>query len=120
MGKSSATRARVWLDMTTQLFPSTPEETDPRMLEALASLNQISNAINRIGSEDADQNDLSLQLIVDSARINPRAAPRRTVSAVITPGGAQKAIARKKDERKSDISFMGKAEGRPRPFNSSL
>jgi GAF domain-containing protein len=48
-------------------FPSFPEETDPRLLEALASLNQISNAINRIGSGDADQEDLSLQLIVDSA-----------------------------------------------------
>jgi GAF domain-containing protein len=53
--------------MTTQPFPSSTEETDPRLLEALASLNQISNAINRIGSEDADQDDLSLQLIVDSA-----------------------------------------------------
>ena len=67
MGKSSATRKRVLFTMTTQPFPSSPEETDPRLLEALASLNQISNAINRIGSEDADQTDLSLQLIVDSA-----------------------------------------------------
>ena len=47
-------------------FPS-PEETDPRLLEALASLNQISNAINHIGSDDAGQNDLSLALIVESA-----------------------------------------------------
>lgn len=67
MGKSTSTRERVMLEMKTQLFPSSPEETDPRLLEALASLNQISNAINRIGSDDADQNDLSLQLIVDSA-----------------------------------------------------
>lgn len=67
MGKSSPTRERVLFEMTTRPFPSFPEETDPRLLEALASLNQISNAINRIGSEDADQNDLSLQLIVDSA-----------------------------------------------------
>ncbi len=36
---------------------------------------------------------------------NPRAVPRRTVSAVTTPGGAQNAIARKKDEMKSDISL---------------
>ena len=57
MGKSSSTRERVFFDMTTPLFPSSPEETDPRLLEALASLNQISNAINRIGSDDADQND---------------------------------------------------------------
>ncbi len=47
-------------------FPSS-EETDPRLLEALASLNQISDAINHIGSDDAVQNGLSLQLIVDSA-----------------------------------------------------
>lgn len=51
--------------MATQPFPSNPE--DPRPLEALASLNQISNAINRIGSGDAGENDWSLQLIVDSA-----------------------------------------------------
>ena len=53
--------------MTVRPFASSPEETDPRLFEALASLNQISQAINQIGSEDADQNDLSLQLIVDSA-----------------------------------------------------
>jgi signal transduction histidine kinase/GAF domain-containing protein len=67
MGKSMSVRERVILDMKTPLFPASPEETDPRLLEALASLNQISNAINRIGSGDSDQNDLSLQLIVDSA-----------------------------------------------------
>ena len=66
MGKLLSTSERVLFEMTTP-FPSSPEETDPRLLEALASLNQISNAINRIGSDDADQNDLSLQLIVDSA-----------------------------------------------------
>jgi len=53
--------------MATQPFPSHPEETSPRLLEALASLNQISNAINRIGSEDSDQTDWSLHLVVDSA-----------------------------------------------------
>ena len=67
MGKSSSTRERVRFDMTISPLPSAPEEADPRLLEALASLNQISDAINRIGSDDADQNDLSLQLIVDSA-----------------------------------------------------
>ncbi len=67
MGKWSPIHERVHFEMATHFFPSTPEETDPRLLEALASLNQISNAINRIGSEEADQNDLSLQLIVDSA-----------------------------------------------------
>jgi signal transduction histidine kinase/GAF domain-containing protein len=53
--------------MATQPFPSFSGETDPRPLEALASLNQISNAINRIGSDNSDQTDWSLQLIVDSA-----------------------------------------------------
>jgi GAF domain-containing protein len=51
----------------TQTFPSSPEETDRRLLEVLATLNQISDAINRIGSDAADQDDLSLQLIVESA-----------------------------------------------------
>src|ERR1044071_4530863 len=67
MGKSLSSRERIIFEMKTELFPASPEETDPRLLEALASLNQISNAINRIGSNDSDQNDLSLQLIVDSA-----------------------------------------------------
>ncbi|HSL46990.1 MAG TPA: GAF domain-containing protein [Anaerolineales bacterium] len=53
--------------MTRQPISTSPQETDPRLLEALASLNQISDAINRIGANDADQNDWSLQLIVDSA-----------------------------------------------------
>ena len=52
--------------MKTRSSPSS-EETDPRLLEALASLNQISDAINHISSDDAGQNGLSLQLIVDSA-----------------------------------------------------
>ena len=43
------------------------EETDPRLLEALASLNQIGDAINHLGPDEANQNDLSLQLIVESA-----------------------------------------------------
>jgi GAF domain-containing protein len=67
MGKSSSVRERVMFEMTTQPFPAYPEETDPRLLEALRILNQISNAVNRIGSENASQNDLSLQLIVNSA-----------------------------------------------------
>ena len=53
--------------MTKPSFPSSSEETDPRLLEALASLNHISDTINRINADDADQNDLSLQLIVESA-----------------------------------------------------
>ncbi len=51
-----------------KISPSlTSQETDPRLLEALASLNQISGAINQIGPGDASSNDVSLQLIVNSA-----------------------------------------------------
>ncbi|HXD11140.1 MAG TPA: GAF domain-containing protein, partial [Anaerolineales bacterium] len=67
MGKSSLVRESMLLEMTAQPFPASPEDTDPRLLEALRILNQISNAINRISSEDASPNDFSLQLIVDSA-----------------------------------------------------
>jgi GAF domain-containing protein/two-component sensor histidine kinase len=42
-------------------------ENDTRLLEALASLNQISGTINRIGSEDVISSEDSLRLIVDSA-----------------------------------------------------
>jgi len=66
MGKSLSDLEQALLDMKTNSFP-TPDETDPRLLEALAILNQISNAINHIGSDAASQNDLSLQLIVESA-----------------------------------------------------
>jgi GAF domain-containing protein len=42
-------------------------ETDPRLLEALASLNQISGTINRIDPSDPASGDDSLPLIVESA-----------------------------------------------------
>ncbi|MBK6794422.1 MAG: GAF domain-containing protein [Anaerolineales bacterium] len=46
-------------------FPISSDDMNPRLLEALASLNQISTAINQIGiSEDQSS---SLQLIVESA-----------------------------------------------------
>ena len=67
MGESSSIREKVLFEMTSQPFPSTPEEAEPRLLEALRILNQISNAINHIGLENASQNDFSLQLIVNSA-----------------------------------------------------
>ena len=67
MGKSFSTPERSIFEMTTQSFPTSPDNTDPRLLEALRILNQISNAINRIGSGDASPNDLSLQMIVNSA-----------------------------------------------------
>lgn len=72
MGKSLSTHATPLFEMTTRPFPTSPEDADPRLLEALRILNQISNAINRIGSGDASQDDLSLQMIVDSAiRVAP-------------------------------------------------
>src|SRR5512140_3122719 len=54
-------------EMKNQPLPSPSEETDPRLLEALASLNQIGEAINQIGPSDAGSNDISLQLVVESA-----------------------------------------------------
>src|SRR5215207_2169775 len=48
------------------------------------------------------------------AGMNPRAAPRRTVSAVITPGGAQNAIARMKDDKNNDIDVLQTDRGMPR------
>jgi len=46
---------------------SVPNDADPRLLDALRILNQISNAINHIGSDAGGRIDLSLQLIVNSA-----------------------------------------------------
>jgi len=67
MGESSLTHTQAILEMKNQPFPSPFEDIDPRLLEALRILNQISNAINHIGSDDVSPNDLSLQLIVNSA-----------------------------------------------------
>jgi len=67
MGKSSVAYESAILTMTSQPFPASHEESDPRLLESLRILNQISNAINHIGSDDESQNDFSLQLIVNSA-----------------------------------------------------
>jgi GAF domain-containing protein/nitrogen-specific signal transduction histidine kinase len=64
MGESSS---QAWSEMTNRPFPFSNEETDPRLLEALRILNQISNSINHIGADDSSPNDFSLQLIVNSA-----------------------------------------------------
>jgi signal transduction histidine kinase/GAF domain-containing protein len=65
MGKSQANAHElILMEMKTG---SSSEEADPRLLEALASLNQISDAINHIGSREAGDDHLSLQLIVESA-----------------------------------------------------
>ncbi len=47
--------------------PSSPEISETQLLEVLASLNQISDAINHIGPGDASNSGVSLQLIVESA-----------------------------------------------------
>ncbi len=47
--------------------PTPPEVNEAKLLEVLASLNQISDAINHIGSGDANNSGVSLQLIVESA-----------------------------------------------------
>ena len=51
--------------MNTQ--PSSSEIDETQLLEVLASLNQISDAINHIGPGDAGNSGVSLQLIVESA-----------------------------------------------------
>jgi GAF domain-containing protein len=61
------------MDNTKRLFSMniqenlSPSEADTRLLEALASLNQISGTINHIGSDDVISSADSLQLIVESA-----------------------------------------------------
>ena len=47
--------------------PIPPEVNEAKLLEVLASLNQISDAINHIGPGDANNSGVSLQLIVESA-----------------------------------------------------
>ena len=47
--------------------PSSSEKNETRLLEVLASLNQISDAINHIGPGDVSNSGVSLQLIVESA-----------------------------------------------------
>ncbi|MBK9782351.1 MAG: GAF domain-containing protein [Anaerolineales bacterium] len=47
--------------------PSSPEINEAKLLEVLASLNQISDAINHIGPADGGSSGVSLQLIVESA-----------------------------------------------------
>ncbi len=46
---------------------SSPEINETKLLEVLASLNQISDAINHIGPADAGNIGANLQLIVESA-----------------------------------------------------
>src|SRR5687767_4281444 len=81
-------------------------ETDPRLLEALASLNQISNTINHIGPGDAASTDTSLQLIVESAtRVVPGSS-----AVILTYDQAKGAF-----ENESRVS--AEAEGNPSSSN---
>lgn len=47
--------------------PDSPEVNESKLLEVLASLNQISASINHIGPDDADNIGASLQLVAESA-----------------------------------------------------
>ena len=50
-------------------------DTDPRLLEALASLNQIGAAMNQLGSDETVSVESTLALIVESAsRLVPDAS----------------------------------------------
>src|SRR5215212_6849325 len=116
MGKSSVARESVLFDMTTQPFPSSPEETDPRLLESLRILNQISNAINHIGSDNENQNDFSLQLIVNSAiRVVPgSSAVIYTYDQSTGMFEAESRVSAEPDGRKP-ASAIDKPDDAPRP-----
>ncbi len=65
MGELPVTHAIGLFEMPNLTSP-TPSE-DPRLLEALRILNEISNAINHTSAGDAGRSDRSLHLIVNSA-----------------------------------------------------
>lgn len=70
MGELPVTYATGLFEMQNEPSPSPSD--DPRLLEALRILNQISDAINHIGMDDIRQHDASLELIVSSAlRVAP-------------------------------------------------
>src|SRR5215212_7789871 len=116
MGKSSLAYEREMPEMTSQPFPSSPEETDPRLLEALRILNQISNAINHIGSDNENQNDFSLQLIVNSAiRVVPgSSAVIYTYDQSTGMFEAESRVSAEPDGRKP-ASAIDKPDDAPRP-----
>jgi len=120
MRKSSLIRERAIFEMNAQSFPSS-EETDPRLLEALASLNQISDAINHLGSDDAGQNGLSLQLIVDSAiRVVPgSSAVIYTYDQATGKFEEESRVSAEPRERKHG-SEVGRPDDAPRPHGMGL
>jgi GAF domain-containing protein/nitrogen-specific signal transduction histidine kinase len=121
MGKSLSTRERAILEMKIQPFPPSPEETDPRLLEALASLNQISDAINRIGSTDADRTDLSLQLIVDSAiRVVPGSSAVIYTYDQTTAMFENESRVSAEPEGRRSISIVDQPDDAPRPIGIGM
>ena len=100
--------------MDTPSYPS--QDSNPRLLEALAILNQISNAINQIGSDDAVPSDLSLQLIVDSAiRVVPgSSAVIYTYDRATDSFEVKSRVSAEPEERKS-ASVTGPQDDVPRP-----
>ncbi|MBK9925249.1 MAG: GAF domain-containing protein [Anaerolineales bacterium] len=98
--------------------PSSPssEDSDPRLLEALAILNQISNAINHIGSDDESSNELSLQLIVDSAiRVVPgSSAVIYTYNQITDSFEKESRVSAEPEERKSAATTNWQDDA-PRP-----
>lgn len=89
--------------------PLPASESDMRLLEALASLNQISGAINRIGAEDVLSSASSLQLIVESAiRVVPGSS-----AVIYTYDEARGAF-----ERESRVSASPEAQSSPEPAHA--
>ncbi len=120
MRKSVPIREPVIVEMQTPSLPSSSEETDPRLLEVLSSLNQIGGAINQIGTSDTRSNDVSLQLIVESAiRVVPGS------SAVIytydQAAGAFERESRVSAEAEGHVSSAaGQPDDAPRPNGSGM
>lgn len=116
MGKSFSTHRIPLFEMTAQPFPTSPEDTDPRLLEALRILNQISNAINRIGSDDATHDDLSLQLIVESAiRVVPGSSAVIYTYDQSTGEFEKESRVSAEPEGRKPISALNQPDDAPRP-----
>jgi signal transduction histidine kinase/GAF domain-containing protein len=103
-------------NMNTPSSPSS-EDSDPRLLESLAILNQISNAINLIGSNDATSNELSLQLIVDSAiRVVPgSSAVIYTYDQATDSFERESRVSAEPEERQSASTTTNWQDDAPRP-----
>ena len=116
MGKSPVIRETIPVEMTAQPFPNSSEESDPRLLESLRILNQISNAINQIGLDNEGQDDLSLQLIVNSAiRVVPgSSAVIYTYDQTTSTFEKESRVSAEADGRRT-VSTLEKPDDAPRP-----